>query len=105
MDYTSKSKKELRRFSNQIYLLFKIKSKIRPNNGNKFGETFNLGINNKLLGRILNQLGVPYGAKVLKEFLIPEWILEDKEYFRNLREELLLAKELLIQVQKVLLSE
>ncbi len=83
MDYTSKNKKELNRFNNQIYQLFGIKSKIRFNHGNKFGRTFNLGVNNKLLGRIMNQLGVPYGAKVLKEFLIPEWILEDKEYFRN----------------------
>jgi len=82
-DYTSKNKKELKRFEKQIFALFKIRGKIRPNHGNIFGKTFNLGINNKLLSRILNYLGAPYGPKVKTEFLIPEWVLNDKECFRT----------------------
>ncbi len=81
MDYTSSSIKELNRFSNTIYSQFGIKGKIRPCNTNKFGKTYNLGLNSKQLGRALSLCGVPQGAKVMKKFSVPSWILEDKELF------------------------
>lgn len=82
-DFVSKDKNELNRFAKQIFELYKIKGKIRPCTTNKFGETFLYGVNCKPLARILYLSGVPYGAKVLTEFNIPSWILEDKEYFRS----------------------
>ncbi len=83
IDFTSKDKLELRRFESTVFSLFGVRGKIRPCNGNKFGKTFNIGINNKLLARILFLVGVPPGCKVKTKFLIPNWILEDKEYFRT----------------------
>ena len=41
IDYTSKSKKEIRRFSRELFYLFKIKGKIRKCNTNKFALTYN----------------------------------------------------------------
>jgi hypothetical protein len=41
----------------------------------------NLGVNNKPLGRVLQFIGVPAGAKVFKSFAIPDWILENKRFF------------------------
>lgn len=81
-DFTSKNKNELERFGREVFTLFGIKGKIRPCKTNKFGKTFNFGVNCKILSRILNVIGVPAGCKVKKEFLVPQWILEDKEYFR-----------------------
>jgi len=81
-DFTSKNKNELKRFGGEIFALFCIKGKIRPCKTNKFGKTFNFGVNCKILSRMLNLVGVPTGCKVKKEFLIPEWILKDKECFR-----------------------
>lgn len=81
-DFTSKSKNELKRFGREIFILFGIKGKIRPCKTNKFGKTFNFGVNCKLLSRILHFIGAPTGCKVKKEFLIPEWILKDKECSR-----------------------
>ena len=83
LDYTSKSKKELRRFGSEVYSLFKVKGKIRECKANRFGKTFNYGVNCKVLARTLKLCGVPTGAKVLKEFDIPEWVLKDKECFRR----------------------
>ena len=82
LDFTSKSKKELKRFESTIYNLFSVKGKIRPCTTNKFGKTFNYGVNCKPIALILYLIGVPKGAKVLQSFKIPSWILEDKEYFR-----------------------
>lgn len=83
MDFTSKNIQELKRFENVVFSLFGIRGKIRPCTGNKFGQTFNLGINNKLVTRILFLVGVPAGPKVKTKFSIPDWILEDKECFRT----------------------
>lgn len=81
-DFTSKDLSELKRFENEIYNLFKIKGKVRPCKSNKFGKTYNYGVNNKMLSRIFYKLGVPAGCKVKQEFLIPTWILKNKNYFR-----------------------
>jgi len=78
IDYTSKSKEELRIFSEEIYSVFKVKGKIRKNKTNKFGITYNLGINCSPLARIIILLGIPYGPKVLNDFSIPKWIKCDK---------------------------
>jgi len=81
-DFTSKNISELERFRDVIFNLFGVKGKIRLCVTNKFGKTFNFGVNCKLLGRILYLTGVPPGCKVKKEFLVPKWIIEDEECFR-----------------------
>lgn len=80
-DFTSKNISELERFEKEIFKLFQIKGKIRPCTSNRFSKTYNYGVNNKMLSRIFYNLGVPSGCKVKQEFLIPRWILNNKEYF------------------------
>ena len=80
LDYTSKDIDELKRFNREIYNLFKLNGKIRQCKTNKY-RTYNLGINNKPLARVLILCGVPPGAKVFSNFKIPKWIIEDKELF------------------------
>ncbi|MCX6801467.1 MAG: hypothetical protein NTZ73_04745 [Candidatus Diapherotrites archaeon] len=41
-----------------------------------------MGINSKPLARTLYLCGVPVGAKVSQDFLIPNWIIEEKIFFR-----------------------
>ncbi len=82
LDYCSKSEKELTRFENEIYNLFRVKGKIRKNTTSYYGS-FNYGVNCKPLARLLKLVGVPTGAKVLRDFLIPNWIVNDKENFRR----------------------
>ena len=82
-DFTSNSKLELKRFGRRVFDLFRVIGKIRPCSTNKFGITFNYGINCKPLSRVLYLCGVPRGCKVKKRFLIPDWIMNDKECFRE----------------------
>ena len=83
IDFTSKSIKELNNFNKRFNILFGVKGNIRECRTNKFGKTFNLGINCSPITRILFLLGVPHGQKVLKDFNIPKWILKDKECFKE----------------------
>lgn len=80
-DYCSKSIKELERFGMEVYKLFGVKGKIRPCTTNKLGKSFLYGVNCKPLARALYICGVPEGEKVTQKFDIPEWIIEDREYF------------------------
>ncbi|MBD3361510.1 hypothetical protein GF358_01830 [Candidatus Woesearchaeota archaeon] len=82
IDYTSNSKKELNLFGDEVFSLFQKKGKIRTCNTNNYG-TMNYGVNCKMMARILNLCGAPSGAKVLKKFNIPEWIISDKTYFKR----------------------
>ena len=59
IDYTSNSIDELKRFEDTIFKIFKIKGKIRTCSTNKFGKTYNYGVNCKSIAIILNSLGVP----------------------------------------------
>lgn len=88
MDYTSKEIGELERFNEEIYDLFGYKGKIRKNNTNQWGVSFNLGINNRSIARHIYELGAPAGNKVLQSFSIPIWIKNDKECFRRFSERL-----------------
>ncbi len=83
IDYCSKRKSELRRFENVIIDNFGLKGKIRECITNKYSKTYLLGINNKLFSRILYLIGTPRGSKTDKEYLIPRWILFNKECFRK----------------------
>jgi hypothetical protein len=83
LDYTSKDKKELRRFGKEIFGLFGIKGKIRPCRTNRYGKTYNYGINCRVLAKLLILVGTPAGAKVNQAFRIPKWILENKKFFRR----------------------
>lgn len=82
-DFTSKSLEELKDFEFRLNKLFKLDCKIRKCTSNKFGETFNIGVNCAPIARILFLCGVPAGQKVLTKFSLPKWIKEDKECFRE----------------------
>ncbi len=81
-DFTSKSKRVLKDFSKKIYRLFRISGKVRKNKTNKYGVSYNLGVNCKPLARVLILAGVPAGAKVLSGFSIPVWIKKNRECFK-----------------------
>lgn len=83
IDFTSASKKELQRFANEFSEQFKVNGKIRPCRTNKFGNTFNYGINCKPIARALFLCGVPAGNKVLQPTKIPIWILQNSDYFKR----------------------
>lgn len=80
IDYCSNSIKELDRFNGEVHDLFKIKGKIRKCTTNRY-NTFNLGINNKPLARLLYVSGVPTGSKVTLSFAIPTWISKNPDCF------------------------
>ncbi len=81
LDFTSCSIDELKRFEKEFYLQFGVIGKIRLCVTNKFGTTYNYGINNKPISRILFLCGVPAGNKVLQQTKIPNWVLSNKLYF------------------------
>ena len=83
LDFTSASLLELKRFEKEFYLQFGVKGKVRPCVTNKFGTTYNYGINNKPLSRILFLYGVPVGNKVLQPTKIPQWILSNAILFKR----------------------
>ena len=83
LDFTSKDNFELNYFNQRINKLFGVQGKIRDCKTNKFGKTFNIGINCSPIARIFFLCGVPIGQKVLKNFLIPDWIKNNKECFRE----------------------
>lgn len=83
LDFTSKSTEELKRFEKEIDGLFNVKGKIRECMSNRFGKTYNLGINCSPIARILFLSGAPAGQKVLTRFNIPPWIKNNKKYFRR----------------------
>ncbi len=83
LDYTSKDIKELSRFNKKISKLFGVSGKIRGCLSNKYGKTYNLGINNAPLARIMYSIGVPPGEKVLAKFKIPWWIITNKKCTRE----------------------
>ncbi|NYZ80013.1 hypothetical protein H0N95_02055 [Candidatus Micrarchaeota archaeon] len=80
-DYTSASKQELKRFENSLFKTFGIKGKARKCSTNKFGETFNYGVNCKPLSRVLFLCGAPAGNKTNTAFKVPGWISADKKLF------------------------
>lgn len=79
-DYCSKSSEELHRFEKVLYSSFRMKGKVRDCTTNNYG-TKNYGVNCRPLAKILFLVGVPHGNKVVKRYLIPRWVLEDKECF------------------------
>ncbi len=81
LDFTSGSTNELKRFEKEFYLQFRVIGKIRDCVTNRFGTTYNYGVNNKPISRILFLCGVPSGNKVLQPTKIPNWILSNKSYF------------------------
>ena len=83
IDFTSKSKSELRRFEKEILSLFNVKCKIRMCSSNIYGETYNISMNCSPITRILFLCGVVSGQKVLVDFDIPIWIKKDKKCFRR----------------------
>jgi len=82
IDFTSNNFKTLDYVNSLFFDLFGVKGEVRKCTTNRYG-TYNLGINCKPLARTLFLCGVPTGAKVEKQFLVPSWILIDKLFFRS----------------------
>lgn len=83
IDYTSKSTDELNRFEGEIEKVFGAKGKIRECTTNRYGTTFNYGVNYKAVAIILYLFGAPAGNKVLQPIKIPDWILNNKKFFKR----------------------
>lgn len=81
-DYCSNSLEELKRFERKIFSIFKVKGKVRECKTNKYG-TMNYGVNYQNISKKLFSLGVPSGNKTNKDYLIPNWIINNKECFRE----------------------
>jgi len=88
-DFTSNSVQELQRFEKELYSVFVIKGSVRKCVTNKYSSTFNYGVNNKPIARILFLCGTPIGNKVINKISIPRWILENKALFRRFIQRLL----------------
>lgn len=69
IDFTSKNKEELLRFEKEIFSVFGVKGKIRKCTTNKFGTSYNYGVNFKAIARTLFVAGVPAGNKVLQSLI------------------------------------
>lgn len=83
IDYTSKSIKELKRFEKEVETMFGIKGKIRECKTNVNYKTYNYGINKRAVAVALFFAGVPAGAKTTKPFNLPNWILNNKRFFKE----------------------
>jgi len=81
IDFTSKDFGALNYVNILFFDLFGIKGTSRKCTTNAYG-TSNLGINCKPLARLLFLCGIPVGAKVEKDFSVPNWILFNKACFR-----------------------
>ncbi|MFA5931130.1 MAG: hypothetical protein WC821_02350 [archaeon] len=81
IDFTSNNKVTLGYVNSLFFDLFEVSGKVRKCTTNKY-NTCNLGVNCKPLARTLFLCGVPTGAKVKEKFLVPNWILENKLFFR-----------------------
>lgn len=75
---SSKNKHTLLDFKEIVHRTFKINGRIEEGMG--FGESYKYRVFNKDACKFLEKIGVPKGSKVLKNFLIPKWIVEDKEF-------------------------
>lgn len=72
----SKSIKQLKGFNDRLFSVFGIKGKIRPWGVNKWGYSKGCIVSNAFLTRILSLCGVPHGDKMIKIFVLPEWIMK-----------------------------
>lgn len=82
IDFTSNNLDTLNYVNLLFFDLFGVKGKVRCCKSNKYG-TMNLGINCKPLARALFLCGIPKGAKVEINFLIPDWIISNSFFFRS----------------------
>jgi len=82
IDFTSSNKAALSYVNSLFFNLFRVKGKVRACTTNSYG-TCNLGVNCKPLARTLFLCGVPTGAKVEKAFKVPNWVMQNKKYFRS----------------------
>ncbi len=78
---SSKDKDTLLDFEKIVYRKFKIKGRLEKGMG--YGESYKYRIFSRNICRFLEKIGVPKGAKVTKNFLISNWIKNNKEFSRN----------------------
>jgi len=64
------------------------------------GVSYRLSVNDNLLGRMLFCLGAPIGNKTKQEFLIPEWILSNKQFKRRYLQALLEDELTTVKIEK-----
>ncbi|MBU1199661.1 MAG: hypothetical protein KKF46_01305 [Nanoarchaeota archaeon] len=78
---SSKNKEMLSDFADLVYNKFKINGRLKRGTG--YGESYKYRVFKKNVCKLLEEIGVPKGSKVIKIFLIPMWILENKECCRE----------------------
>jgi len=78
----SKHKEVLSNFENIVYHKFKIKGRLEKREGH-VGKSYKYRVFNREVCRFLEKIGVPKGNKIAKQFLIPIWIRNNKEFSRE----------------------
>lgn len=103
--YLSGDKSDLKEIKKEFQRTFKLNGKIRKIQSNKIiisGRVTNgisyifdvQGEASQILGRLLHTAGAPTGDKVLKPFLIPDWIMKGPKWVKKLFLEVILGNEL-----------
>ncbi len=78
---SAKSKDTLLEFEKIVYKKFGIQGRLEEGTG--YGESYKYRIFNNKICRFLEKIGVPKGSKVIKSFLIPHWVKDNKEFSRE----------------------
>ena len=78
---SSKNKETLSNFEKIVYRKFKIRGRIEE--GESYGGSCKYRVFNKEICMFLEETGVPRGCKVIKNFLIPSWIKNNKGFSRE----------------------
>ena len=78
---SSKNKDTLSDFEKIINRKFDISGRIEKGMG--YGESYKYRVFNRKICRFLEKIGTPKGSKVTKNFLIPNWIKNNKELSRE----------------------
>lgn len=78
---SSRNKETLMDFEKIVKKKFKITGRLE--NGMGFGESYKYRVFNREICRFLEKSGAPKGNKVTKSFLVPPWIMENKEFSKS----------------------
>jgi len=78
---SSKNKESLLDFKNTVYKKFRVEGRLEEKSG--YGESNKYRVFKVDTCKFLEKIGVPKGNKVAKNFLIPSWIKNNKEFSRE----------------------
>ena len=81
--YSSKNISDVRLFERIIKRKFKVECKIKENSTGSKKQTHLCWIFNSNLTKKLNKLGAVKGDKVISAYLIPRWVISNREFSRE----------------------